>query len=91
VPRKLLTDLLGVLESRGAAVKVAADLYFSAAAMERASGLLVDHLERHGEITAAAFRDLLKTSRKFVIPLLEHFDKSGVTLRVGDVRKLRKR
>jgi selenocysteine-specific elongation factor len=91
VPRKHLTELLGVLESRGVVVKVVADLYFSAAAMERARALLVAHLEREGEVSAATFRDLLGTSRKFVIPLLEYFDRSGVTIRVGDVRKLRRK
>ncbi len=91
VPRKLLVDILGVLESRGAVAKVASDLYFSSASLNRARGLLIAHLERQGEIAAATFRDLLKTSRKFVIPLLEYFDKSGLTLRVGDVRRLRKR
>jgi selenocysteine-specific elongation factor len=29
-------------------------------------------------------------SRKYVIPLAEYFDAKNVTLRVGDVRKLRK-
>jgi selenocysteine-specific elongation factor len=29
-------------------------------------------------------------SRKFLIPLFEYFDAKNVTLRVGDVRKLRK-
>jgi len=28
-------------------------------------------------------------SRKFTIPLAEYFDKEKVTLRIGDVRKLR--
>lgn len=91
VPRKLLLDILGVLESRGAMTKVATDLYFSRSALDRAKALLTAHLEAHGEIAAATFRDILGTSRKFVIPLLEHFDKSGLTLRVGDVRKLRKK
>ena len=42
------------------------------------------------EIAAATFRDLLGISRKTAIPLLEYFDRTGLTLRIGDVRKLRK-
>ncbi len=90
LPRKLLTDLLGVLEARGTVVKVTTDLYLSAAALERAKGMLTAHLTTHGEISAATFRDLVGISRKTAIPLLEYFDRTGLTLRIGDVRKLRK-
>jgi len=91
VPRKLLLDILRVLESREVVTKVTTDLYFSRNAVDKTKALLVSHLEAQGEITAATFRNILGTSRKFVIPLLEYFDKSGLTLRVGDVRKLRKK
>ncbi|MBI3304466.1 MAG: selenocysteine-specific translation elongation factor, partial [Deltaproteobacteria bacterium] len=90
-PRKLLTELLSVLESRGKVVKVTTDLYFSAAVLEKAKTALTAHLTAQGEITAATFRDLLGISRKTAIPLLEYFDRTGLTLRVGDVRKLRKK
>jgi selenocysteine-specific elongation factor len=90
VPHKLLIDLLGVLESRGKVVKVTTDLYFNSAVLEKAKTALTNRLTAQGEITAAAFRDLLGISRKTAIPLLEYFDRTGLTLRVGDVRKLRK-
>jgi len=48
------------------------------------------HCRAHGEITAATFRDLIGASRKFAIALLEWLDRSGVTVRVGDLRKLRR-
>ncbi|MGH8008121.1 MAG: SelB C-terminal domain-containing protein, partial [Candidatus Binatia bacterium] len=91
VPHKLLTDLFSVLESRGTVVKVVTDLYLSGTVLEKARTALVGHLETHSEITAATFRDLLDISRKTAIPLLEYFDRTGLTLRVGDVRKLRKK
>ena len=37
----------------------------------------------------ALFRDILQSSRKYTIPVLEYFDRTGVTMRVGDVRKLK--
>jgi selenocysteine-specific elongation factor len=91
VSRKLLSDLLNVLESRGAVVKVTTDLYLSGPVLEKAKTALVNHLAAQPEISAATFRDLLGVSRKVAIPLLEYFDRTGVTLRVGDVRKLRKK
>ncbi len=33
----------------------------------------------------AEVRDLLKTSRKYVQPLLEHLDAIGMTVREGDI------
>jgi selenocysteine-specific elongation factor len=29
-------------------------------------------------------------SRKYLIPLAEHFDSQNVTIRIGDIRKLRR-
>ena len=42
-------------------------------------------------LEAAGFRDLVGTSRKYVIPLLEHLDDLGVTQRVENKRILRKK
>ncbi|HOB87509.1 MAG TPA: SelB C-terminal domain-containing protein, partial [Bacillota bacterium] len=41
-------------------------------------------------LTLAQFRDLTRSSRKFIQPLLEHFDQRGLTRRVGDQRVARK-
>ena len=38
--------------------------------------------------TAAELRDAMGTTRKYAIPLLEHFDAQGVTRRDGDARTL---
>jgi selenocysteine-specific elongation factor len=37
----------------------------------------------------ADFRNLLGTSRKYAVPLLEWFDARGITIRTGDYRVLR--
>jgi selenocysteine-specific elongation factor len=34
-------------------------------------------------------RDLLGSTRKYVVPLMEHFDATGMTVRTGDLRRLR--
>ncbi len=38
-------------------------------------------------MTAASFRDLIGSSRKYTIPLLEYFDRDGLTIRIGDIRR----
>jgi len=47
------------------------------------------YLQTHGTITVAIARDLLGTSRKYALALLEHLDAQGVTKRVGDERVLK--
>lgn len=42
------------------------------------------------KVTLAEVRDMLDTTRKYVQALLEHLDSTGVTIRDGDYRKLRK-
>ncbi len=43
-----------------------------------------------GSFTAAQFRDRLDNGRKVAIQILEFFDRHGVTLRRGDVRRINK-
>jgi selenocysteine-specific elongation factor len=84
-----LRSVLSALEREGKVVKVATDLYFARASLAAARLHLTDYLQKHPEITAGVYRDLLGASRKFAIALLDYFDHSGVTTRVGDARKLR--
>ena len=43
-----------------------------------------------GQFTAAEFRDRLDNGRKVAIQVLEFFDRHGVTLRRGDLRRMNK-
>ena len=90
VGRSPLGELLGVLESEGRITRIAPDLYYARGAAEEAKAIVVEHCRRHGDITAATFRDLIGASRKFAIAFLDWCDRTGVTVRVGDLRKLRR-
>ena len=81
-------DLLAALSLHGRIVRVSEDLAFSAAAYNRMVARLTEHLTTHGKITVAEARDLFGTSRKYVLPLLEHLDQKRVTRRLGDERVL---
>jgi selenocysteine-specific elongation factor len=70
-------------------VKVAPDMVFAREVVSDIEARLRAYLEREREITAAGFRDLIDASRKYSIPLLDYFDRSGVTVRSGDFRRLR--
>jgi len=49
---------------------------------------IIHYLETNKSINAAQTRDLLGTSRKYSIALLEHLDDIKITRRVGDYREL---
>jgi selenocysteine-specific elongation factor len=89
LPPPQLQQLLRVLVNQGRLIKVKEDLYFHQEAMAQIKSALVNHLKKHGEITVLEFKDLTQTSRKFTIPLLEYFDSTRTTVRVGETRRLR--
>jgi len=77
--------LLAEMESAGQLVRLAADIAMTSTAVDEATALLraaaVD-----GPLTASEARQVLGTSRKYVVPLLEELDRRGVTRRTGDTR-----
>ncbi len=86
---RAVKDVLQLLTEEGTLVKVKEDLYFSAAAIEQLAAQLTAFLREHQEITTPQFKKMTKTSRKYTIPLIEYFDTSKLTIRIGDIRKLR--
>jgi selenocysteine-specific elongation factor len=85
------SEVLGVMVKEGVLVKVKEDLYFHRSAVQTLEKDLVDFLKTHGEITTPQFKEMTGASRKYTIPLIEYFDGSQVTVRVGDSRVLRKK
>lgn len=61
---------------------------FHIRALEEAKVRLAAHFQCHEEISLADFRDLLQTSRKYAVALLEYFDQARLTKRQGDNRVL---
>jgi selenocysteine-specific elongation factor len=83
-------EVLMHLVNEGIIIKVKEDLFFHSEAINALKKKLVKFLEDKAEITTPQFKEMTGVSRKYVIPLAEYFDSTNVTLRVGDVRKLRK-
>jgi selenocysteine-specific elongation factor len=83
-------DVLMLLVEKGKLIKVKEDLFFDAGAVKNLQNRLVEFLTAQGEISTPQFKEMTGASRKFVIPLIEYFDARNVTIRIGDIRKLRK-
>lgn len=81
-------ELLNALVERGQLIKVTAEHLFPRTVMERIEQLVIGHITEHGSVDVAALRDMLGTSRKYALPILEYLDAVDVTRRVGDVRVL---
>lgn len=88
---KELALVVGLLHREGVLVKVSQDLFFHRESLDALQERLVGYLREKSKITPLEFKDLAGVSRKFMIPLLEHFDTARVTMRIGDERVLRKK
>ncbi len=82
-------EIFNALIETGVLVGLSAEVAFRKSDYEKAVEMVRAHLAREGKITVAETRDLLGTSRRYVLALLEHLDASGVTRREGDYRVLR--
>lgn len=84
-------DVLAVLRlaaARGRVEAVERDRYYTREALEQFTSVLTE-LGREGDIVPSAIRDRLGITRKYLIPLLEWADGKGITVRVGEGRRLR--
>ena len=86
-PKQLL-DMLKLMHKNGTVVKISETFFISRQTYENMIATLKAHFAKKDSMSVAEFRDLLGTTRKYALPLLEYLDASKVTLRVDDVRKL---
>lgn len=76
------------LLAKGALVKVGDELY-RGTQIAQIHARVEQYLRANRQMTMAQFRDIVGTSRKYAVPLLEWFDSRGITVRSGDFRMLR--
>lgn len=88
-PRRRIDNLLTLLEGAGRAVRLDEGLYVHMERVREARDLLVAHCEAHGEMPSNAMKDVIGATRKYVIPLLEYFDRVGLTVRIDAARRLK--
>ena len=82
--------LLKTLSRLGRVDEVAHDHFFLRATVAEMVDIVarLGKENRQGEFTAAQFRDQVENGRKVAIQILEFFDRHGVTLRRGDLRRV---
>jgi selenocysteine-specific elongation factor len=83
------SDLMQYLLDAGRLLKVSDSVVFDPRAYAEMEERVSAYLRQNGQITVANVRDLLSTSRKYALGLLEDLDRRRITKRLGDVRVLR--
>lgn len=90
-PESLVKEVFALLLREEKLVKVSEILYYNAEAIAQLQEKVTAFIEKEGDIDAPRFKNLTGLTRKFSIPLLEYFDRIKLTIRVGDLRILRKK
>jgi selenocysteine-specific elongation factor len=76
-------DVIEAAAREGLVVRITPDLVVTPDLAERSERIVRSAADG---ITVSAFREILGTSRKYAVPLLEWLDRRGVTRREGDLR-----
>lgn len=89
VAETAMRSTLKRLTRMGQVVEIAPDHFFLRETVAEMVAIAAETVDADGLLTAAAFRDRLNNGRKVAIQILEFLDKAGVTVRTGDVRRVR--
>ncbi len=87
---KQLRPILELCSAGGELVRLGEGLYLHAECERRLRSTVGAALRHGGEpgLTVSQIKEALGTSRKYAVPICEHLDRVGLTLRVGDRRVL---
>ncbi|HST30806.1 MAG TPA: selenocysteine-specific translation elongation factor [Chthoniobacterales bacterium] len=80
---------LRFLIDHGEIVEISDEIVLLRASVDQMQTTISDFISTNGPATASQLREKLESSRRVIIPFLEYLDRTGVTQRVGDLRKLR--
>lgn len=83
-----VVSLVEYMVSNGDLIKINDEIYLSRDNFIMAKNILTNYFRDNSEITLAKYRDLLKTSRRIAVAILEYFDNIRLTRKTGDVRIL---
>ncbi|HAF59763.1 MAG TPA: selenocysteine-specific translation elongation factor [Clostridiales bacterium UBA9856] len=86
--KELAKQMMEAMSESGTLKKLTYQYYMHSSHWEEAMKRFRNHMEQHGKITLAEYRDLLNTSRKYAVLILEYLDQQKITKMVDDARIL---
>jgi selenocysteine-specific elongation factor len=81
-----VNDILQILFETEVLVKAEEGIIFHRQRVVEAMQLIKAHFNHQHQLTVADFREMIASSRKYAVPLLNYFDSIGLTVRQHDVR-----
>ena len=88
IPEDELQRLITLLVNQRRIIILEKNIIFHKDIVNKGEKLIKGLLKKKGNATVSELKDVLGTSRKWAIPLLNYYDKIGLTMRVGDLRRL---
>lgn len=82
----LEADFFDYLENKGILIRLSADLYFHHSVFRETKKLLLSFFKENESLSLGEFRDLINSSRRYALPLLEKIDRLKITEREGELR-----
>jgi selenocysteine-specific elongation factor len=86
-----VSSVLNVMLKDGSLIKINEDLNFDQEVLAKLREDYKNMLLREGKSSPASFKELTGLSRKYIIPLLEYYDMTKLTVRSGEHRILREK
>jgi selenocysteine-specific elongation factor len=87
--RKVISGLVDRGDLMELAIKIGRALIFHSKRIAEAKETVLKLFEEKDEIAFFEAREALNSTRKFTTPILNYFDQTGLTVRVGEVRQLK--
>ncbi|MEK7482907.1 MAG: selenocysteine-specific translation elongation factor, partial [Planctomycetota bacterium] len=86
---KSFEKLIKLLIEQGVLVQLPEQIILHKVHVEKAKELAIEQIQQNQELVTADFgKNVLKTTRKYFIPLLDYFDQKKITIRKGSNRIL---
>ncbi len=82
-------EIYNALVGLGELLQVSPEVVFRPESYQKMVEQLKKKITKEGSITVAQARDMFGSSRKYMLAFLERLDKEGVTVREGDLRRLK--
>ncbi|HMD88521.1 MAG TPA: selenocysteine-specific translation elongation factor [Anaerolineaceae bacterium] len=83
-------EIYNALIDKAELVQISSEVVYRRKDYDYLVNSLQENFGNQPEFTVAQFRDKYQTSRKYALAFLEHLDKIGITIRDGDIRRLKK-
>lgn len=84
----LAAQIIESMAQSGKLKRLTYQYYMHSGHFDEAMKRFWDHMKKHDNITLAEYRDLLNTSRKYAVLILEYLDEQKITAMAGEARVL---